>query len=258
MDNIHLDFFRQLNDYFDKVYVVTVPRLKERQDQTTKLLMGLDFEFVQGVDKEQLSNTEIEEFYDNNAHLSLSRFDKPLRRGEIACALSHLQVYRQAISNGFDRILVLEDDIDIIAESLNQIKAFLNGLPNDWELAYLGCYLKNVSPGNTAWIKQSFYILMSILGIHKWSIRRILNIYPKPINDHVLESGNHEGAYAYAVTLAGCKKLLAFNQPIKLSADNLFSHLITNRFLKGYLAKDVFFGHKSSNGKGIYTSETST
>ncbi|MEQ8715928.1 MAG: glycosyltransferase family 25 protein [Cyclobacteriaceae bacterium] len=250
-----LKFFHQINDYFDKVYVVTIPRLKDRQAHMNLLLEGLDFEFINGTDKHELDVKDFETLYDEKEHLRLSRFKKPLRPGEIACALSHLQVYQNAVENGFERVLVLEDDIDIVEAHLSQLAVFLEHLPKKWELAYLG-YWKNEKRPKLAWVKQFGYVLLSIVGFHKWSVRRILNTYPKPIDEEVLESGNHEGAYAYAVSLGGCKKLLAYNRPIKLNADNLFSHLATNRYLKAYISAKKIFAHRSQNGIGAFSSET--
>lgn len=250
-----IKFFHQINDYFDKVYVVTIPRLKARQAHMSLLLDGLDFEFINGTDKHNLEVGDIEMLYDEKEHLRLSRFKKPLRPGEIACALSHLKVYQNAVKYGFDRVLVLEDDIDLVEAHLSQLATFLEQLPAKWELAYLG-YWKNERRPRLGWVKQFGYVLLSIIGYHKWSVRRILNTYPRPVVGDVWESGNHEGAYAYAVSLGGCKKLIAYNRPIKLNADNLFSHLATNRYLKAYICAKKIFAHRSKNGIGAFSSET--
>lgn len=252
----HQQFFKQVNAYFDKVYVVTIPRLKERQEHMTELLDGLDFEFVHGVDKTDLTPEMISSVYDFSAHQKLARYESgALRKGQVACALSHLEVYKKAIDNNHQTVLILEDDIDFIEEAISQFEIFFDKLPKDWEFAYLG-YWKNEQPPRMAWLKQNLYLALSFLGMHKWSATRIKNTYPKHINGHVQRAGNHEGAYAYAITLEGCKKLFEFNQPIKLNADHLFSHLITNRLLVGYLSTHKFFGHQTKGVSQTFNSET--
>ncbi len=251
----HQEFFKYLNAYFDKVYVVSIPRLSERQQYMQRLLEGLDFEMVEGTDRKKLSEAEISEHYDQKAHLKLSRLGKPLRAGEVACALSHLQVYKNAITNGYNRILVLEDDVALIDQHLDQLQRNLQELPQNWELAYLG-YWKNERAPVLGWLKQGWYIVLRLLGLHRWSVRRILNTYPESVTNTLMRAGNQEGAYAYALTLGACKKLAAFNRPIKLNADNLFSHLITNRYLNGYLWIHKFFEPISNTGKGAFDSQT--
>lgn len=257
MTDNRLHFFKQVNAYFDKVMVVSIPRLKDRQAYMSELLEGLDFEFVQGVDREQLSGEEINRVYEKSEHLRLSRFKKTLRPGEIACALSHMQAYQRAIDQGFGRILILEDDVNLIEKNLRYFNQFSQNLPSDWEMVYLG-YWKNEKATVFGKVKQAFYSVLSLLGLHKWSFRRHLNTYPKQVNEHVLTSGNHEGAYAYALTLDGCRKLLDFNRPIKLNADHLFSHLVTNEKLKGYLAARKFFEPMPKDGEKYFGSETNT
>ncbi|MEM8894113.1 MAG: glycosyltransferase family 25 protein [Bacteroidota bacterium] len=251
----HQEFFKQLNAFFDKVYVVSIPRLAERQQHMRNLLDGLDYHMIEGTDKQKLSEQDISEQYDQKAHFKLTRTGKPLRAGEVACALSHLQVYQDAIAHGYDQILVLEDDISLVDDHLNEVAKHLDDLPNKWEFAYLGYWKNEVEP-TLGWLKQGWYILLRLVGLHKWSIRRIRNIYPETTNSSLMKAGNHEGAYGYALTLGACKKLLAFNRPIKLNADNLFSHLITNEYLKGYLWNTKFVEPISHSGKGSFNSET--
>ncbi|MBK8142120.1 MAG: hypothetical protein IPK57_14855 [Chitinophagaceae bacterium] len=45
--------FQYLNDYFDKIVVLTLPRLTDRIAYINKTLEGLNFEFFFGTDKEK-------------------------------------------------------------------------------------------------------------------------------------------------------------------------------------------------------------
>ena len=51
--------FQPLNGYFDKILVLTLPRLTERKEYFNKTFEGLNFEFFYGVDKQQTSLEEL-------------------------------------------------------------------------------------------------------------------------------------------------------------------------------------------------------
>ncbi|MGB5027757.1 MAG: hypothetical protein WBO38_04590, partial [Chitinophagaceae bacterium] len=53
--------FQYLNDYFDKIVVLTLPRLTDRITYINKTLEGLNFEFFFGTDKEKTSIEELKE-----------------------------------------------------------------------------------------------------------------------------------------------------------------------------------------------------
>jgi hypothetical protein len=46
------DRFRLLNEYYDKIYVLSLPRLTQRIEHIKRTLSGLNFEFFFGVDKQ--------------------------------------------------------------------------------------------------------------------------------------------------------------------------------------------------------------
>ena len=50
-----LQYFQFLNQYFDKIFVVTIARATERQQQIKERLQGLNFEFFYGIDKQEHS-----------------------------------------------------------------------------------------------------------------------------------------------------------------------------------------------------------
>ena len=52
-----------LQQYFDKVLVLTVPRFKERQEKVNERLKGIDFEFFYGTDKNDLDGSFISDNY---------------------------------------------------------------------------------------------------------------------------------------------------------------------------------------------------
>lgn len=54
----------------------------------------------------------------------------------LACAVSHVQIYSNALARNQKSILVLEDDVRIHRNSDEMTSAFMKGLPSDWDLLY--------------------------------------------------------------------------------------------------------------------------
>src|SRR5690606_8844959 len=92
-----------------KAYVINLERAQERRARIAAALdgLGLDWEIFSAVDGRRLDDRAFAEAYDaagaNAAYREMSR-------GEVACALSHLGVYRKMLDDGASHALVLEDD----------------------------------------------------------------------------------------------------------------------------------------------------
>jgi hypothetical protein len=56
----------------------------------------------------------------------------------VACSISHLSIYNDAISRGFKKILILEDDIKPHKNIHNLFNSFIDQVPEDYDLLYLG------------------------------------------------------------------------------------------------------------------------
>lgn len=57
---------------------------------------------------------------------------------QYATFLSHLEMLKIAKKNNWDKLLILEDDIELCNDFDERLDFFLNKLPNDFEIAYLG------------------------------------------------------------------------------------------------------------------------
>ncbi|MEK7224904.1 MAG: glycosyltransferase family 25 protein, partial [Bacteroidota bacterium] len=151
-----------LQQYFDKVLVLTVPRFKDRQEKVKHRLSGISFEFFYGVDKNDLTDEYIRSnyHYDKKNSLAVRQYYPPLNTGEIACALSHRNIYQAMIDNNWQHVLVFEDDVVPDEKNLSLLSATLDELPADWDLFYLG-YLKNEKIGFGKKLQQGWYKTMA-------------------------------------------------------------------------------------------------
>lgn len=203
---------------------------------------GVSFEFFWGADKNDLNiATAISSnIYDEKTAIALQRHQKPLSIGELACSLSHRNIYEAIIANGWEKVLVLEDDVWPVFEQMEKLPAALKELPVEWDLVYLG-YLLHETATPALKRKQQFYKFISKLGLMKWSPQMVSNLLPKPYSHHLKKAGFHNCTHAYAVTLEGAKKLLAAQTPIVYRADDLLSYSNLKGALTAFVTEPKFF-----------------
>lgn len=239
---ISSDNARQLQQYFDKIFIVSIPRFTARHQTVTAHLQGLKFDFFWGADKQQLNlNEAIQKgIYDEQKAKQLQRQGKALNLGEIACSLSHRMVYEEMLKHNWQKILILEDDILPLYNNLDQLPAVLSELPANWELVYFG-YLKHENVTAALKRKQMWYKILSRLGLMKWTYKMVTNLLPKPYSPHLKKAGFHDCTHAYAVTLQAAKKLLAAQTPVVYRADDLLSATIMKGELEAFVTEPKFF-----------------
>jgi hypothetical protein len=73
------NLFEPLNQYFDKIYVLTLERAIDRQEEIKLSLQGLNYNFFFGVDKKELDIATLEAD-DDGANCLLIQPRKNLRR----------------------------------------------------------------------------------------------------------------------------------------------------------------------------------
>ena len=234
-----------LHRYFDKVLVLTVRRFTDRHAKVQQQLEGIDFEFFYGTDKQQFTPDFVRQHYryDKNVSLSVRQVFPPLNEGEIACALSHCNIYEAILANNWQRVLILEDDVVPDWDALAKLDKVLDELPEGWELVYLG-YLKNNKRTAGLLLKQSWYHVMRALGMSKLSHRRTKHIAPQPFSTHLWRAGFHDCTHAYAVSVEGARKLLAAQTPVVYRADNLLTALVVDEQLQAYAVKEYLFNQE--------------
>ncbi len=241
-----------LQQYFDKVLVLTVPRFKDRQEKVKERLKGIDFEFFYGTDKNDIDDNFINDNYlfEKENTLEMRQYS-PLNNGEIACSLSHRNIYQAIVDNGWKRVLIFEDDVVPEFENLPRITDTLKELPEDWELFYLG-YLKNEQVTIGKRLKQFWYKIMGQFGLSRIPVAMIKRSLPQKFSPSLLKAGFHDCTHAYAISEAGAKKMIVTQTPVKYRADNLLSALILKGELNAFISKSYLFSQEvfsDKNGK---------
>ncbi len=242
--------FQHLNEYYDKIYILTLPRLQDRIDYINKTFEGLNFEFFHGVDKQEHSLKEFKEggTYSTELYRSFYKSPDEMPLGMLCCALGHVHIYEKIIKEGYERTLILEDDAVPVMEAILQFPEVVKELPADLELLYLG-YEKNEGTGIREKVKHFFYQLFPSNVQLKLNRQIFGNYYPRPVSTHVARAGFHDCTHAYSITQEGARKLLATQQPVRFHPDNLLSYLNCTDKLNGYIARPKLFKQLSAFNK---------
>jgi Glycosyltransferase involved in LPS biosynthesis len=234
--------FDILNSYFDKILVITLDRATDRHQEIKEQLKGLNFEFFYGVDK---YNFTLEETIKNNVYDDVQSRKQDLCKngmslGSIACSWSHLNVYKEVLEKGYEKVLIFEDDAKVIKENIKYLNDIISQLPNNWELLYLG-YIKNTNFGFPEKIKNLFYQIYSALGFGFYSRQEYKNYFSKPFSPNLRIAGYHDCAHSYAITKSCAETLVREHTPIIYRADNLLSRLIIRNKIKAYISVPPIF-----------------
>lgn len=157
-----------INEYFDKIYVLNLHRRKDRMTETSDRLNKHDIKYERfGATDGNVIKPIWDKFYEKNQCFTTPNY--------LACAISHLSIYKDAVQNNYNRILIIEDDI-IINKNINNLFETTN-IPEWDDVFYMGFI--PLSDDQTMWTYQN---------INDFMIPRIFR--PK----------NLWGLYAYALT----------------------------------------------------------
>lgn len=236
-----------LESFFDKIFVVTIKRATDRHEKVSKELEGLSFEFFYGTDKQEFDwhkMREVPDIYDEAMAKKYNRVGKPMNSGEVACSLSHRQLYEHMLKKKYKRILVFEDDVLPMSENFSQLAAMISELPKDWGLVYFG-YLKHEVVTPELKRKQLFYKLLGPFRVTKWNTKMAKNMLPKPFSAHLKRAGYHDCTHAYALTAPTAEKLIKMQTPVVFKADNLLSYAILNEEINAFVTQPQFFAQEN-------------
>jgi hypothetical protein len=177
----------RINDYFDRVYVLNLNHRTDRMAEVSERLgrEGVSFERFCATDGSVMSHIWRSL---RNPHFTTPNY--------VACAVSHLSMYRQAEREGLGRVLIVEDDV--------VVRRGLSGgipVPPEWrDVLYLG------------WIPLSDDQSMWTYGVADRFVTR----------DYLLPR-NFWGLYAHATTPELRREVLqAYDSSFPMELDRFF------------------------------------
>jgi GR25 family glycosyltransferase involved in LPS biosynthesis len=244
MEDQRENIIQFIRENFEKVFVISLERSTDRHKHIAQELEGLDFEIVWGHDNKLFSKTELQnnKIYDETSAKHHSRYNEPMRMPQVSCALSHRFAAQKVIDYGLKNALIFEDDVRLLDSKF--YRNLYEDVPAHWDILYLG-YWKYLKPTFWGRIKQALYLLMQPLKMIRLSKNEILYRYPRPLNTSFSLSGQHEGAYAYAINTKAARKIIEKNSPICMPSDSLLKYLSAHSDLISIAVKEPFIAESS-------------
>lgn len=208
-----------LNTYFDRIFVLNLPRSADRRRGIVDSFARLgiwNYEFIEAVEGNDL---DIESLRQGGHVLRDPYWNRDLTPTEIGCNFSHQKAWAMGLRLGFKRFLVCEDDVVFVDNCHDLAMRFFNEVPADWDILHLH---SRYEPGSGAG---------SDVGRRK-------------ITDSVYQGWSEGGGtVCYALTPRGASRLLALAYPMKYTADGVTNWLTGNwpeaQGYKGYVCSPL-------------------
>jgi hypothetical protein len=119
-----------LREYFDRVVLLNLKRRPDRLEETNAMLATIGWPFQEPQRFDAVDGRAIP-IPDNWPRIGG-------REGSYGCMLSHRNILQQAIQEGVETLLVIEDDVELKADFPLRVADFLRELPDDWEMIQFG------------------------------------------------------------------------------------------------------------------------
>ncbi len=178
---------------FPPIWVLNLRRSTQRRNRIASHLdeLGIRFEIIEAIDGRTLTAEECARSTD--AEKTRRFLGRDLTPTEIACSLSHRMLYQKQLDEGWESVVILEDDA-VVDPAFLEVINLRDALPRDWELV-------------------SFYrgdTRVSFWGSRPLGRRRCVKFASMAF-----------GAVGYMLRLSGARKLLSHGDPVSVPADCL-------------------------------------
>lgn len=194
----------------DAVYVINLDRAPDRMAKTARQCeaQGIPFKRVPAVDGTRVSASTL-------AKVASPVCQKMCSPSVIGCALSHMRVWRAVLRAGYDRVLVLEDDVQLAPEFRKKLLRALEEVPADFDVLLGGCvFLCN---------KDRKYHMVAELARHlmppHWTRKNDTRTWGS-----VFVPEFFGGTHCYVVSNKGCRKLFKAIPQVTYHIDVTMNH----------------------------------
>lgn len=199
----------------DKVYCISLRKKEDEWDSILKNIHNNGFPscvIFEGIDgkayKNKLSQTVgVWEEYILKNGIQRANHEQFSTYGAIGCYLSHATIWKDMLENGYERVLIFEDDISFLNNFIEKVKERALYIPEEYDFLFLD-------------VAKSF------------SSTRV-NRYFQRINELFF------GLHAYIISSNAAKVLLPRIFPIEIQIDSYISYLGNLENLNMYFTTDL-------------------
>ena len=133
------------------------------------------------------------------------------------CGMSHKALWKYIVDNKISHAVIFEDDITFVDNWKESFVQSLKTLPYNWDILTLGNFgIKNINDKYTSPFNYILFLIVTVLDIYN----KKACIYNKNLSIPYF----YTGAYSYAVSYKGAKKLLKYIKNINYHIDVLVSY----------------------------------
>jgi GR25 family glycosyltransferase involved in LPS biosynthesis len=73
--------------------------------------------------------------------------NQKINRAEVGCSLSHAAILKKMVAADWEKILILEDDVEFSPNAASHFSQWISQVPRDWDMLYLGGnHISNPTP----------------------------------------------------------------------------------------------------------------
>lgn len=191
-----------------------------------------DYKIIQAVDGRSLSESDLARFYDEK--LAIEKYGRKLFPGEIGCALSHLNCYKEIIEQNLPGAFIFEDDVRLY----DSAKILMEQI----EFKFL--HEKTIPAVNIVLLSGAKYV---------WKHKKLAYL-SLGCNLHRVHKASC--AHGYFVTKEAVVKLLDYYSPIFTPVD-IWERVSKATAIKIYTCKPECVGVKAVTGSISSTRNTS-
>lgn len=190
----------------DRYYMCHYTKLEERKKYVQNVVSeyNIDLHWILDYDKEVLNQEELSKKF---PFLFSDKNGKKLSVAEISLVMKHYYAFQDTVSNNYDNVVVFEDDIILCEDFGKKIDSYINQLPDDYDILWIG----------------------TCCNLHSPQLNPNLNVY---LNRH-----GSRCTHAYVISSQGCKKLLDFFHNIYQPIDWYFNTAVRTLNMNNYWAE---------------------
>ena len=122
-----------LDDYFDRILYISMPSDVDRRAALLQQFSRWSIRNVEWVEGVEIDPAALDPIRWRN----FIDYSPKYIKGQLGCAEAHIKAVELAKSRGWSRVLILEDDIEILQDP-NRLLTQNQELLNDWDMLYFG------------------------------------------------------------------------------------------------------------------------
>jgi len=180
-----------VNTYFDKIFYINLARDTKRNNNILA-----QFEKFNITNFERIEGTIVTEIPDKSLWRNFNKTDDRYILGNLGNRASTLELIKLAKERNYGKILIFEDDIEIL-EDLSKLLSINENILNDWDLLYFGGLIEpffrnQIVCTHAHALKNTLFD--DIINMLPASGMETDNFYAK-ILQHMSYNGNQSGVY---------------------------------------------------------------